>query len=75
MAVPIRKADTSFEFGSPVSLFQARMLGGGSEAAQGWQYDVAADGRFLMNVPAEDATAAPITVILNWTGLNSARLR
>jgi len=43
------------------------MLGGGSEAAQGWQYDVAPDGRFLMNVPTEDATAAPITVITNWT--------
>jgi serine/threonine protein kinase len=73
MAVPIRPSATSFEFGSPVSLFQAHMLGGGSEAAQGWQYDLAADGRFLMNVPMEDATAAPITVILNWAGLKNAR--
>jgi eukaryotic-like serine/threonine-protein kinase len=73
MAVSIRPSATSFEFGSPVSLFQARMLGGGSEAAQGWQYDVAADGRFLMNVPAQDATASPITVILNWAGLSSRR--
>ena len=29
------------------------------------QYDVAADGRFLMNVTTEDTTS-PITVILNW---------
>ena len=27
---------------------------------------VARDGRFLMNVTVEDATAAPITVVLNW---------
>ena len=28
-------------------------------------YDVAADGRFLMNVPTEDATAAPIIQEIN----------
>ena len=27
---------------------------------------VAPDGRFLMNVAAEDAAGAPITVVLNW---------
>jgi hypothetical protein len=29
------------------------------------QYDVAADGRFLMNITTEE-TISPITVILNW---------
>jgi serine/threonine protein kinase len=73
MAVPVKVSEASFEFGSPASLFQARMLGGGSEVAQGWQYDVAPDGRFLMNVSTDDATAAPITIILNWTGLSARR--
>jgi hypothetical protein len=49
------------------------MLGGGSEVAQGWQYDVAPMGRFLMNISTEDATAAPIAVILNWTGLSPSK--
>ena len=30
------------------------------------RYAVASDGRFLMNVSVERATAPPITVILNW---------
>ena len=30
------------------------------------QYAVASDGRFLMNVAVEAATAPPITVVLNW---------
>ena len=30
------------------------------------QYDVAPDGRFLINVRVEEANAAPITVITNW---------
>ena len=30
------------------------------------QYDVAPDGRFLINVSVEEGTAAPITVITNW---------
>ena len=31
----------------------------------GPQYDVAADGRFLINTVLEDA-AAPITLLMNW---------
>jgi hypothetical protein len=30
------------------------------------QYDVAPDGRFLINVNVDEGTAAPITVITNW---------
>ena len=30
------------------------------------QYDVASDGRFLMNVPVEEDASAPLTLILNW---------
>ncbi len=32
---------------------------------QGWQYDVAPDGRFLINTEL-DSSAAPITVLQNW---------
>ena len=53
--------------GAPVALFQPHILGGGA-AVVGvmWQYDVAPDGRFLINVPVGDAATAPITVIQNW---------
>ncbi len=46
---------------------QARIVGGGA-ALVGFrqQYDVAPDGRFLINVTPE--SAAPITLILNWRG-------
>lgn len=36
------------------------------------QYDVAADGRFLINGPAEGARMNPINVILNWPALLDA---
>lgn len=32
------------------------------------QYNVACDGRFLINLPRDDVSAAPITLILNWKG-------
>ena len=35
--------------------------------ANGSAYAVAPDGRFLMNVVADDAAAVPITLVLNWT--------
>ena len=33
---------------------------------QGRQYDVARDGRFLINTVLDDAAATPITLIQNW---------
>jgi Tol biopolymer transport system component len=71
MAVPVgASADRrSLEVGKPVPLFPTRLATGmnvfpavGTKA----QYAVAPDGRFLMNVPVEGATAPPITVMLNW---------
>jgi hypothetical protein len=35
------------------------------EALQGRQYDVAPDGRFLINTEL-DSAAAPITLLMNW---------
>jgi hypothetical protein len=30
-------------------------------------YDVARDGRFLVNSVGEDRSAAPLTLVVNWT--------
>ena len=66
MAVPVTAAAASFEAGTPVALFPTRIVDGGTVAFNRPQYVVARDGRFLINQPVADATAAPITLILNW---------
>jgi len=66
MAAPVRASNSTFETGSPVSLFQTRTAVGGN-ANLIPQYAVSRDGRFLFNVPDDTSTAAPITLILNWT--------
>ena len=53
------------EPGAPVELFNPRIFGSGVDAQQGRQYDIAADGRFLINTMLADAPA-PITLIQNW---------
>lgn len=65
MAVSISAAGATLDLGSPEVLFQTRVFRGGVDAEQGRQYDVAPDGRFLINRELEKA-AAPITLILNW---------
>ena len=71
MTVPITVKGGALEPGTPVALFQPPIWGGGSNTTNRQQYDVAPDGRFLINVTTGEATAPPITVILNWTpGLN-----
>jgi hypothetical protein len=50
----------------PVALFRPRIVGGGAFIVGGRQpYDVASDGRFLINVALESAPA-PITMLMNW---------
>ena len=66
MAVPVAAAGTSFQAGTPAALFPTHIVGGGTLVANHPQYAVARDGRFLINQPVADATAAPITLILNW---------
>ena len=65
-AVPIAVTGTTLAPGAPAALFPARVAGGGVDNAQGAQYDVARDGRFLINTVLDDASAAPITLIQNW---------
>jgi len=72
MAVPIRVARDARapQTSAPVGLFSTRLASGGNIPLNGFQaraqYAVASDGRFLMNVAADDAATSPITVVLNW---------
>ena len=65
MAAAISASGTSFEAAPPVTLFQTRIVNGGGGGTK-HQYAVSADGRFLINVPAGDAAAAPLTLLQNW---------
>jgi eukaryotic-like serine/threonine-protein kinase len=62
MAAPIHTSASGIEPETPVPLFQTRMFLLNNRQ----QYAVSADGRFLLNEVIEDASAPPITLILNW---------
>ena len=49
MAAQVTVTGSTLEPGAPVVLFPTRIYGGGVDAQQGRQYDVAPDGRFLIN--------------------------
>ena len=71
MAVPIGSGpNNQIEPGAPVALFTTRLARGANVVVAGGQqraqYAVAADGRFLMNVSVDEATASPITIVMNW---------
>ena len=65
MAAPITAVGAGLESGAPVVLFPTRILGGGVDTQIGRQYDVAPDGRFLINTELP-GDAAPITLIQHW---------
>jgi Tol biopolymer transport system component len=65
MGTPISVTGATVEPGAPVELFNPRIFGGGVDAQQARQYDVAPDGRFLINTVLDEA-AAPITLIQHW---------
>jgi hypothetical protein len=50
---------------APVKLFDTHIYGGGADVAQGSEYDLAKDGRFLVDTVIDEATA-PITLLQNW---------
>ncbi len=64
MAAAITVSGSTLSAGAPVLLFPTRIVGGGIDALQGRQYDVAADGRFLINTEL-DTAVPPITLLLN----------
>jgi hypothetical protein len=65
MAAPIATTAQGLEPGAPVTLFPTRIVGGGQDDGVGRQWDVAPDGRFLINTVADDGSAA-ITLLMNW---------
>ena len=65
VAAPIATTAAAVVPGVPVVLFPTRVVEGGVDAVQARQYDVAPDGRFLINTVVESA-AAPITLIQHW---------
>jgi hypothetical protein len=65
MAVSFQSSGPAPDIGKPIALFQTRKVRGGtSNVLQ--QYDVASDGRFLINVNADESVASPIMLIMNW---------
>jgi hypothetical protein len=60
MAVPVKSTATTFEPGVGIPLFDTHTVGF-------TPYDVAPDGRFLINTVMESGNASTITVVLNWT--------
>jgi Tol biopolymer transport system component len=68
MAVPIHATAKTMQAGVPSALFQTRKVGGGLNViSRGHQYDVAPDGRFLIDVET-GATPTPLTLLMNWSG-------
>ena len=65
MAAPVTVTRNIFVPGAPVVLFPTHIVGGGQDVQQNRQYDVAPDGRFLINTVLGSA-AAPITLLMNW---------
>jgi Tol biopolymer transport system component len=66
MAAPITATGSTVVPGTPAALFQTNAVGGGVDAGDvGRQYDVAPDGRFLIN-RVLDTAISPITLIQNW---------
>src|SRR5262245_60890336 len=66
MAVPIKSSGSIFDAGTPIALFPTRIATSGLNQYSRPQYAVSRDGRFLICQPSEQATASPITLILNW---------
>jgi hypothetical protein len=58
--VTVRSLGLPFEVGIAAALFDLNGTGF-------FPYDVAADGRFLVNTPSgSNSTAPPVNIILNW---------
>ena len=65
MAAAITVAGDDLEVGTPSVLFQTQIVGGGVDNGQGLQFDVARDGRFLINSVVQ-GPSTPITLVHSW---------
>ncbi len=69
MGVPIGNGP-ALEIGAPVPLFEAHLLGSPAlRRGYAAQFDVAPNGRLLLNLPVEDSTSSAIIVVVNWRAL------
>ena len=67
MAAPVQGQGEKLHIGPAAPLFQPPIVGGGTNiVGRRQQYDVARDGRFLVNVTLQEVPPSPITVVLNW---------
>ena len=67
MAASITVTGNKLVPGTPQMLFRVHISRGGRDMQQGRQYDVAADGRFLIDTELNDDAPPPITLIQNWS--------
>jgi Tol biopolymer transport system component len=66
MAAQVDTRGPLFRAGSPVALFSPRLNVSPNTNPFNSEYDVAADGRFLVNTTLDEFSTTPITLILNW---------
>jgi len=66
MAATFEWSDGMPKIGTATALFRTRKVRGGAPVYVSQQYDVARDGRFLINVNADESVTSPISLILNW---------
>jgi Tol biopolymer transport system component len=66
MAAPIKVDGSAIVPGTPIKLFDAHVWGGGIDNQTGRQFDVAPDGRFLINRTREMDATPTITLLQNW---------
>jgi len=63
MAAAVVAQGTTFTAAAPEVLFQTHINQGGGNRQQ---YDVAKDGRFLIDTELQDTSTEPIHLLLNW---------
>ncbi len=68
MAAPVALRDDSVDAGAPFSLFSTHIAMGGAEMSLSGQYNVAPDGRFLINAVLDDQHGNPsrLNIVQNW---------
>jgi hypothetical protein len=68
MAAPVDGRGAEFRAGAAVPLFTPAFAESAAVSPFTLQYDVARDGRFLINIALDTVSASPITLIMNWQG-------
>ena len=71
MSVPVRTRGERLEVAVPRRLFPVRLRR--NSRLDAYQYDLAPDGRILVNGHLDELASAPITVLVNWPRLIADR--